>query len=59
MEKAEVVILRLVHSDAFSEEIATLGEVVAENHNDPRAKSRRRKNLKWFVPCFDWTHLST
>ena len=43
MEKAEVVILRLVHSDAFSKEIAALGEVVAENHNDPRAKSRRKK----------------
>ena len=43
MEKAEVVILKLVQNHAFSDEIAALREVMAENHNDPRAKSRSKK----------------
>jgi hypothetical protein len=53
MEKAEIVILKLAQNDSFSDEIAALKEVLAENHSDPRAKIRReRKRIKTISSLF-------
>ena len=53
MEKAEIVILKLAQNDSFSDEIAALKEVLAENHSDPRAKIRsERKRIKTISSLF-------
>ncbi|CAB4008561.1 uncharacterized protein LOC110248158 [Paramuricea clavata] len=53
MEKAEIVILKLAQNDSFSDEIAALKEVLAENHSDPRAKiSSEKKKVKTISSLF-------
>ena len=47
MERAEVMILKLVQNDAFSEEITALREVEMENHKSVRMTKRSKKiNIK-------------